>query len=195
MKNLIHTQTAQNLIRSLANECQTSIRYDFFAQKAKQAGYIQIANIFLETALHEKAHAETFLYFLKADFNDSMLNFNVTSPVILHDKIDGNLEGAIHLENKLWTQTYPQYAQTALKEGFNQVADVFGKIAVAEKMHDKRFSILAKNLNNDTLFGKNEELKWMCNNCGYLYLDKGAPEKCPSCAKPQGYFQVFCETR
>ncbi|WP_418884619.1 rubredoxin-like domain-containing protein [Eisenbergiella porci] len=34
---------------------------------------------------------------------------------------------------------------------------------------------------------------WICLNCGYVICGKCAPERCPACGYPQGYFELNCE--
>lgn len=70
MKSLKESQTAKNLMKSFAGECQARTRYTYYSSIAKKEGYVQISNIFMETAEQEKEHAKKFYKFLKEDFID-----------------------------------------------------------------------------------------------------------------------------
>ncbi len=59
------TETEKNLLKSFAGESQARMRYTYFASVAKKEGYVQIANIFMETAEQEKEHAKRFFKFLE----------------------------------------------------------------------------------------------------------------------------------
>ena len=65
MKSLKGTQTEKNLLHSFAGESQARMRYNYFASKAKKDGFVQIADIFEETANQEKEHAKRFFKFLE----------------------------------------------------------------------------------------------------------------------------------
>ncbi len=71
MKSLQGTQTAENLMKSFAGESQARTRYTFYASIAKKENYVQIANIFLETAENEKEHAKRFFKFLVGSINET----------------------------------------------------------------------------------------------------------------------------
>ena len=55
------SKTLQNLMTAFAGESQARNKYTFYAQKARDDGYVQIAEIFEETAHNEKEHAELWL--------------------------------------------------------------------------------------------------------------------------------------
>ena len=88
---------------------------------------------------------------------------------------------------------YPGFAKTAIEEGFDEIADIFKAIAVAEKQHEKRYLALAGNMANGTVFKKSEPVVWRCRNCGYLHEGTDAPEECPACAHPQAHFELLGE--
>ncbi|WP_374119134.1 rubrerythrin [Clostridium sp. OS1-26] len=158
----------------------------------KKEGYIQISNLFIETAENEKEHAKRFFKFLNEDLKGETVEINATFPVSLGDT-KTNLLAAANGENEEWTDLYPEFAKIAEEEGFPAVVAVFNKIAEVEKHHEARYRKLLDNLNNNTAFTKNETVLWKCNNCGYIHEGEGAPLACPACAHPQGYFEVFVE--
>ena len=65
MSSVKGTQTEKNLLASFAGESQARNRYTYFASKAKKEGYVQISDIFAETADQEKEHAKRFFSFLE----------------------------------------------------------------------------------------------------------------------------------
>ena len=59
------SKTEKNLLAAFAGESQATNKYRYFASKAKKDGYVQIANIFEETANNEKEHAKMWYKLLK----------------------------------------------------------------------------------------------------------------------------------
>ena len=68
MAELKGTKTASNLITSFAGESQAKMRYTIAAKIAKKEGYVQIQEIFEETARNEQEHAKVFYKYLKEEF-------------------------------------------------------------------------------------------------------------------------------
>jgi len=194
MVNLKGTKTAENLLKSFAGESQARNRYTFYASVAKKEGYVQIQNIFTETAGNEKEHAERFFKFLaNSDLNgDAVVINDAGYPVFLGDT-KGNLLAAATGENEEWTTLYPQFAKDAKEEGFSDIAYVYTKISEVEKKHEERYRKLAKNIEDGTVFVKDEKTLWKCTNCGYIFEGKGAPELCPACAHPKAYFELLAQ--
>jgi len=181
------SKTAKNLHASFAAETQARTRYDFFANKAKEDGFMQIAKIFTETADQEFEHALRFFKF----FNGGELEIKWTFPTGVIKDTRANLLSAAALEKYVSEEMYAEFAQIAETEGFGRAADTFNNIIVAEKHHEKLFLELAENIAMGTVFHKNEEKVWRCLSCGYLHKGKAAPEKCPACVKPIGYFEIL----
>jgi rubrerythrin len=193
MKSLKCTKTAENLMKAFAGESQARNRYSYYASVAKKEGYVQISNLFTETADNEKEHAKRFFKFLKENLNGEMVEITASFPVGLGDT-KANLLSAANGENEEWTELYPQFADIADQEGFPEVAAAFRKIAEIERHHEARYRKLLSNLENDAAYKKDSVVEWKCNNCGYLHKGESAPELCPACIHPQGYFEVFVET-
>jgi len=193
MKSLKGSQTAENLMKSFAGECQARTRYTYYSSIAKKEGFVQISNIFMETAEQEKEHAKRFYKFLKNDFVDEAIEIQASFPVSFHNETLKNLLAAAAGENEEWTDLYPSFAETAEKEGYPEIAAVYRKISEVEKRHEMRYKKLAKNIEEGTVFKKDEVALWKCGNCGYIYEGAEAPISCPACAHPQGYFEVFIE--
>ena len=183
------SKTEKNLVASFAGESQARNRYTYFASKAKKEGYEQIAALFLETADQEKEHARKEFKFLEG----GEVEITAAFPAGIIGDTATNLKEAAGGENYEWTEMYPEFAKVADEEGFNEIAEVFRSIAVAEKQHEKRYLGLLKNLNEGTVFKKDKPVVWKCRNCGYIYEGAEAPEECPACAHPQAHYEVLAE--
>ena len=189
MATLKGSQTEKNLLASFAGESQARNRYTYFASKAKKEGYVQIAQIFEETANQEKEHAKRFFKFLEGGEIEIVGAFpaGVIGPTV------DNLKAAAAGEHYEHTEMYPGFAKIAQEEGFPAQAMVWEKISVAEKQHEKRYLDLAGNLEAGRVFNRDQSVVWRCINCGYLHEGTEAPEMCPACAHPQAYFELLGE--
>ena len=183
------TQTEKNLLIAFAGESQARNRYSFFASKAKKEGLMQISDIFLETANQEKEHAERFFKYLEG----GDLEISATFPAGTIGTTFDNLLVAAQGEEYEWSVLYPAFAQTAREEGFNEIAQTFKSIIIAEKQHDKRYKALAENIKAGRVFKRNGTVTWRCRNCGYLHEATEAPDICPACKHPQSYFELLGE--
>jgi rubrerythrin len=181
--------TAKNLLAAFAGESQARNRYTYFARRAAEEGFAQIADIFEETANQECEHALRFFKF----FNGGELEITASYPSGVIGDTHSNLVAAADGERFEHTELYPGFAQIAEEEGFARAADTWHAISVSEKQHEKRYRELAANLLADRAFARDQEMVWRCRNCGYLHMGDTAPEKCPACVKPQGYFELLCE--
>lgn len=193
MKSLKGSKTAENLMKSFAGESQARMRYTYYSSIAKKEGFVQIANIFTETADQEKEHAKRFYKFLKEDFVDETIEIQATFPVSFHKETVKNLKAAAAGENEEWSDLYPSFAKVAEEEGYPIIAAVYREITKVEERHEIRYNKLTKNIEEGKVFKKDESILWKCINCGYIYEGVEAPKACPACAHPQGYFEVFKE--
>ncbi len=175
MKNLKGTRTEANLMAAFAGESQARNKYSYYASKAKKDGFVQIANIFEETANNEKEHAKIWFKLL----HDGGIPDTMT-----------NLEDAAAGENYEWTDMYPQFAKEAAEEGFDEIAVLFNKVAEIEKEHEERYKKLLENVKGDLVFSRDGDCIWQCLNCGHIVVGKKAPEVCPVCDHPKSYFQI-----
>ncbi len=189
MASVKGTQTEKNLLTAFAGESQARNRYTYFAAKAKKEGYVQIADIFEETANQEKEHAKRFFTFLEG----GELEITGAFPAGIVGSTLENLKAAAAGEHYEQTEMYPGFAKTARKEGFEAIAMVFEKIAVAEKQHEKRYTDLAANIQAGRVFKREKSVTWRCRNCGYLHEGQEAPGSCPACAHPQAHFELLGE--
>ena len=187
--SLKRTQTEKNILTAFAGESQARNRYTYFASQAKKDGYVQISAIFEETANQEKEHAKRLFKLLEGGEVEIQASFPAG---VIGNTMD-NLKEAAGGENYEWTDMYPGFARVAREEGFNDIADIFESIAVAEKQHEKRYLGLMENIKNGKVFKKDQVEKWFCRNCGYVQEGEEAPSDCPSCNHPQAHFEVICE--
>ena len=181
------TRTEKNLLTSFAGESQARMRYNYFASKAKKDGFEKIAVIFEETANQEKEHAKRMFKFLEGGNTE----ITATYPAGMISDTLANLKAAAAGEHEEWTEAYPEFARIADEEGFHDIAEMYRKIAVAEKHHEERYNAFIKDLEESGMFAKDREVVWRCLNCGYIHVGKEAPEKCPACEHPQAYFEVL----
>ncbi len=188
-KSLKGTQTEKNLLKSFAGESQAKNRYTFYAKKAKQEGYEQIAALFAETALQEEQHAKLFFNFLEG----GPVEITATYPAGVIGTTMQNLHDAAEGEKEEWSELYPHFAEVAKEEGFPKIATKFKAIAQVEAAHEKRYRKLLENMQNDSVFKKEASAKWMCRKCGYIYEGSKALANCPACDHPQAYFELYSE--
>lgn len=175
MKELKGTKTEQNLREAFAGESQARNKYTFFASKARKDGYVQIAQIFEETAANEKEHAKLWFKYLEGgEIKDTA----------------SNLLSAAEGENYEWADMYDRMAQEAREEGFAEIAAKFAMVGAIEKTHEERYRKLLSNVEEGLVFSREEDMIWECGNCGHIVIGKKAPAICPVCAHPQSYFMI-----
>ncbi len=185
------TKTAKNLMTAFTGESQARNRYTYFASKAKKEGFVQISDIFAETADQEKEHAKRLFKFMTGGEEGVLADADFPFGVI--GSTAENLEEAAGGEHYEWTEMYPSFAKTAREEGFETIARAMEAIAVAEKQHEKRYLDLKKNIELGQVFKRDQEVVWRCRNCGYLHRGTEAPEVCPACAHPRAHFELLGE--
>lgn len=169
------SKTEQNLWAAFAGESQARNKYTYYASKAKKDGYVQISQLFEETANNEKEHAKIWFKLLKGG--------SVPGTA-------ANLLDAANGENDEWTDMYPTFAKEAKEEGFDDIAALFEMVADIEKAHEERYRALLANVEGGLVFSKDGEMIWECSNCGHIHIGKEAPEVCPVCDHPQAHFKL-----
>ena len=189
MAALKGTQTERNILTAFAGESQARNRYTYFASQAKKDGFVQISAIFEETANQEKEHAKRLFKLLEG--GDAQVSATFPAGVI-GTTFENLLEGAAG-ENYEHTTMYPEFAKTAIEEGFKNIAAIFMAIAVAEKQHEKRYKDLAANIEAGRVFKRESKVTWRCRNCGYLHEGEEAVEECPACAHARAHFELLGE--
>ncbi len=189
MASLKGSKTEKNLLLSFAGESQARNRYTYFASKAKKEGLVQISMIFEETANQEKEHAKRFFEQLQG----GEVEVTGAFPAGVIGGTAENLRAAAEGEHFEWTEMYPGFAKTAREEGFEVAAAIWDAVSIAEKQHEKRYRDLLKNVEQGKIFKKDKPVVWRCLNCGYLHEGPEAPDSCPACAHPKGYFEILSE--
>jgi rubrerythrin len=176
MKDLKGTKTEKCLEEAFAGESMASMKYRFYASRAKKDGYVQVSRIFQETSDNEKEHAELWFKWLHgSEVPDTTAN--------LKDAAAGE-----HYET---TDMYPSFAKIAREEGFDRIAFEFAGAGEVESAHETRYNKLLDNIEGGRVFERPEPVIWQCSNCGHLQKSKGAPDKCPVCQHPRAYFQLM----
>ena len=173
-KDLKGSKTLENLKTAFAGESQARVKYQFFASRAKKDGYEQIAEIFTETSDNEKEHAKIWYK-------------------LIHDGVGStaeNLKAAAEGEAYEYSEMYKEFAETARREGFDEIAEKFEQVGNIEKEHEERYLKLLKNIDDDIVFKSDKVTVWKCRNCGYVFTGDKAPEICPVCAHPQSFFEI-----
>lgn len=168
------TKTEKNLMAAFAGETQARTKYHYYASKAREDGYQHIAKIFEETAANEMAHAKIWFKLLKGGMPSTLDN--------LKDGASG--------EDYEWSEMYKEFEKEAKEEGFDNIARLFKEVGEIEKTHLDRYNQLISEVENNEVFQKQTEVKWRCNNCGYIHQGQNAPDVCPVCAHPKAYFEV-----
>lgn len=188
-KSIKGTQTEVNLLTTFAGESQARNRYTYYASVAKKEGYEQIAAIFEETANQEKEHAKRMFKYLEG----GMVEIKASYPAGTISTTAENLLAAANGENEEWSELYPKFADIAEAEGFKEIATMYRAISKAEARHEARYRKLLANLENGTIFKREEKVKWVCRNCGFVHEGKSAPNNCPACNHSQAYFELESE--
>ncbi len=189
MSKLKGSKTERNILTAFAGESQARNRYAYFASQACKDGFIQIGDIFTETADQEREHAKRLFKFLEG----GEVTISAAFPAgVIGDTLT-NLRAAAAGEHYEQTEMYPSFAKVARDEGFTAIADAFEAIAVAERQHEKRYNALAANIENGRVFSRSTTVTWRCRNCGYLHKGTDAPQVCPACSHPQAHFELLAE--
>ncbi|MCF8094920.1 MAG: rubrerythrin family protein [Desulfobacteraceae bacterium] len=189
MKSVKGTKTEKNILTAFAGESQARNRYTYFSAQAYKDGYIQITNIFEETANQEKEHAKRLFKFLEGGTAEVRASFPAGKIGTTLENLNEAAEGEKYEHEEM----YPGFAKEAEEEGFAEVAAVMRSIAIAEQLHERRYRSFIANIENGRVFKKDSEVTWKCQNCGYTHKGTEAPAECPSCAHPRDHFEVLCE--
>ena len=190
-------ETIKNLTKAFIGESQARNRYSFYAKVAKKEGFEQISELFLLTAENEREHAKWLFRLIndlkkKSEEDLEEIEVEASAPTTLGNTIE-NLKAAINGEHYENTEMYPEFADTAEKEGFPEIGKRLRAIAKAEEHHERRYKKLLAEVEGNTVFEKEEKVYWVCRKCGYIHEGERPPEECPSCSHPSNYFELNCE--
>ncbi len=171
-ESIAGSKTEQNLHTALSGESQAYLRYRWFERKARQDGFVSVAELFATTADNEREHAEIWFRYLGG-----------------WSSTERNLEAAASGEHFEWATMYDEFEKTAREEGFEAIAELFSKVAAIERSHEENYRRELGKIKDGEMFRSNDaETKWICLNCGHVMSGKEPPEICPVCSHPQGYF-------
>ncbi len=169
------TETEKNLHTALGGESQAYLRYKWFEERARDDGYIEVAQLFCDTAKNEMEHAEIWFRCLGGRAGT-----------------EHNLGVAADGENFEWSTMYDEFEKTARREGLDDIADLFSRVASIEKQHEENYRAILEKLSHGELYtSSSAETKWICLNCGYVATGKEPPNVCPTCSHPRGYFKTY----
>jgi rubrerythrin len=189
MPTLKGSKTEQNLLAAFAGESQARNRYSFAASVARKEGFEQISSLFLETADDEKQHAKLFFKHLKG----GEVTVTASYPAGVDGDTLAHLRAAAAGERHEWTTLYRGFAEDAVQEGLRDVAETFRQVAAVEEWHERRYNKLAESLEKKSFFKKPHKALWKCRECGRVVEAFEAPLKCPTCAHPQAFFELYAE--
>jgi len=177
------SKTKENLAFAFAGESQATNKYAYFAKQARNEGFQQIGAIFDETSGNEQQHAKMWFRALNNNGNARGAVPNTLA----------NLAAAAAGENEEWTQMYKEFAETALEEGFDELADLFKRVGEVEKHHEERYLKIIDHLEKGVTFKNDNVVAWKCLECGYIHFGTEPPDLCPACAHPKAYYELRCE--
>ncbi|MHB1418610.1 MAG: rubrerythrin family protein [Bacillota bacterium] len=165
-------KTMDNLKAAYAGESQARNFYTFWAAVAKKEGWLQIAEIFEETAKNEQEHAEIILKLL-GGIKDSSTH----------------LKEAIGKETYEYQDMYPGFERVAREEGATEAVQYFSHVQKVEKHHAERFQRALEALQNSSLLKKEQPIQWKCRECGLIVEGNEPPDKCPLCGHAREYYE------
>lgn len=168
------SRTYGNLQKAMDCEMRSNMMYCMYAENAKREQLRPIAQVFSQLSDNERAHAEIWRKIISDGVNCTTAD---------------NLKDAALEEQRQWMKMYEEYANIAAEEGYMEISDLFRRVALIEHHHDILLTELREALETDCLFCNDEEVIWVCTNCGCLYYGKCAPDKCPVCGYPKEYFE------
>ena len=172
------SRTYQNIQDAFAWKLNTATLYSLYADRARQEDYIEIANIFDTTSRNEREHARIWWRRL----NNGVL-----------PTTEENLIHSINIEDEAGNNLYREYARVAEEEGYTEIASLFSGIANIELEHSLNFQRQLEDIQRDKVHCKDSERLWICMQCGNILSGLCAPERCPVCGFPQGYYRVYTE--
>lgn len=174
--NFKESKTYQNLLKAYDAELLKSTKYRIYKNIAIQNGYVEIGNIYETTANNEQEHAKIWL----TQINEGNLP-NTTE----------TLKDSIEIENYNANTMYQDFAQVAREEGFIDIAALFSGVANIEYNQSANFQLMYNDVTNNTFFCKPSDTLWICLQCGNIMSGKCAPEICPVCKFPKGYYRLL----
>jgi rubrerythrin len=163
------SQTSDNLQAAFAGESQASRKYLYFAEKADEEGYKQIARLFRAASDAETVHARNHLNVMKG----------------IKSTAD-NLKTAIGGENYEFTKMYPEFMKQAEAEGNGEANNTFYLANKVEQIHHSLYQTALAMLEKGQALP--EKPMYVCQHCGNT-VEGEPPDICPVCGRPKSMFK------
>ena len=185
-----NTETFKNLARSFAGECQAGMRYQMIAKLAMNEKLKTLADAVRTIAKNETLHATQFFNKIieKTGSRDN-IEFDAGYPFHAGTLVEGLKFAATDEKNEA-EDIYPTFAETAKKEGFEDIAALYKMVADVERQHKIIFQYLCDAVKNGTLYQCEQPILWICSECGYMHVATEAWKVCPLCKAGQGYVDL-----
>ena len=168
-----NTKTEENLRAALAGESIARNKYTYFADAAKKSGEPEIAVAFERMAINEMTHARLWFELLYGK----------------PETADKCLQIAASGEYSEWHDMYPQFAEQARADGFENIAMMFEHVAEIERNHESQFMTLLIEMQkkNRTATAdaqiahskKEKKSGYRCQFCGAIFDHR--PDVCNTC--------------
>ena len=185
-----NTETFKNLARSFAGECQAGMRYQMVAKLAMKENMKTLADAIRTIAKNETLHATQFFNkMIEKTGSRDTVEFDAGYPFHAGTLVEG-LKFASMDEKNESEDIYPSFAETAKKEGFEDISALYKMVAEVEKQHKLIFQYLCDSVKNGTLYKSERPLLWICSECGYMHVAEEAWKICPLCKAGQGYVDL-----
>lgn len=155
---------SHEIYQVLINEAFAKFRYEIYAEVAREEGLHYYAKILEETARNEFSHGKEI--------------FGILNGI---GSTYENLKIAIESERNEAEYLYPRLSEQSISEGDLNMARLFKQIALIEQRHMERLNKLLDLMENDSVYKRDNPIRWKCRVCGYIYIGMEPPKKCPGC--------------
>ena len=169
------SKTYLNLQTALENELRTNALYGLYKKRSDQEVFLEISNVFNTISRNAQFISERLRRILN---NGDTNTFQ-------------NLMDAANTESYVANNLYSQFSRIATEEGYTDIAALFNGIANIKLNHYSTLQTLVENVENNQLFCKPQQSLWICLGCGNILSGECAPQICPICGYPQGYYQIY----
>ena len=182
------SQTYKNLARAYAGECMAKARYMFIEYGARKEGFKCLAELVDKVVYNEFNHARMFYSFIQTADKKPIEEIEIKADYPFKEKWNllDNLRFAAEDEAREAEEIYPEFAKTARKEGFDDIAGLFENVVQVENCHKMLFTDLYTQMKDGTMYKKPAPVKWKCADCGYEATSAEAWQVCPLCQAKQG---------
>jgi rubrerythrin len=170
------SQTYRNLLNAFDLEQKMNTQFTLASDQARREGYIQISEIYRTIARNELEHARIW----QRELNNGSL-----------PSTEESLKKGAEVGAYLGSELYREYARIATEEGYQEIARLFSGIANIELNHTLILSSLYDDVIRGEVFCKSDTVLWICMECGNIMSGKCAPEICPVCGFPQGFYRLY----